>query len=199
VILFKKLSLNKIYFISFLFLCLNLNSKDVIFVKPPEDVVNEFRYLGNALVCIMDSLYLDNLPCLHFGEVKIGSTLEEVESIYNDIYKAIPESDSIETRVYILESECDTLPYMVIEYKSNLVNSLQLTGRQTNADLDFSSIKLGDSEEYARKILGEPGYIKEVSGIGGYLWSYTPFPISIEIVNKKVYSIKIWKPEKGKE
>ncbi len=193
----KRFFLFKIYL---LFFCLYIN----VDAKLPEGVVNEFRYAGDWLVCISDTFPSDldevmYLPCLNFKTIKIGSTLEEIESMYNDIYKIIPESDTVETRVYLLETELEQIPYIVVEYRNNVATALQLTGLQTNADLSFSSIKLGDPEKYVIEILGKPNSIEEVEEIDGYFWDYSPFPITVEMVDKKVYSVKIRKPEKEKE
>ena len=169
-------------------------AQNVIYEKPTENVVNEFRFLGGALVCITDVNESGYLPCLHFGDISIGSHMKEVEKSYDDIYKSISKSDSVKIKVYILHSELEELPYLVITYENEKVKSMQLTGLQTSDDLDFSSIRLGAPNDSVIKILGNPSSKQAVEEIQGTRWSYYPFPISVEFVKEKVYSIKIWKP-----
>ena len=65
---------------------------------------------------------------------------------------------------------------------------------QVNSNEASINIKLGASNDYVLKILGEPSTKQDVKEIQGIRWSYNPFPISIELVDNKVYSIKILKP-----
>ena len=169
-------------------------AQKVTYERPPENVINEFRFLGGALACITDEEGGNYLPCLHLGDISIGSSKNEVEQLYDNIYKSISKSDSVEIKVYILHSELEELPYLVITYENEKVKSIQLTGLQTSDDLDFSSIELGAPSDSVVKILGNPSSKQEVQEIQGTRWSYDPFTISIEFVKNKVYSIKIWRP-----
>jgi hypothetical protein len=168
------------------------SQKEVRYVIPPDSIINEFRYLGNTLVCISDTLEPGYLSCLHIGDIEIGSSRNEIESKYNKIFKIIPESEKIESRVYVLNSDTETLPYVVVKYKDQKAISIQLTGLKTSDDISFSNIVLSDSENKVIEVLGKPREKVTEVDIDGVRWSYDPFPISIEFVNRKVYSIKIW-------
>jgi hypothetical protein len=54
---------------------------------------------------------------------------------------------------------------------------------------------LHDTEEKVLATLGPRARITVVKEIGGLLWDYRPFPISIELVHGRVYSIKIADPD----
>jgi len=156
-------------------------------------VPNEFRYAGNALICTREHLTDDGyLPCLTIGGIKIGDSISTVEKKYPDIFKTITNPDTSITKVYPVEGSIDEDPYFVVVYKNNLVSSIQLTGRGTKEILSFSSIRLGDQYKKALEVIGPPSKKNNVQEINGEIWSYFPFPISIEIVDNKVYSIKVY-------
>lgn len=156
-------------------------------------VPNEFRYLGNALVCTREHPTDDGyLPCLNIGGIKIGDSISTVEKKYPDIFKTITNPDTSITKVYPVEGPTDEVPYFAVVYKKNLVSSIQLTGRGTKETLSFSSIQLGDQYKKVLEIIGPPSKKNNVQEINGEIWSYFPFPISIEIVENKVYSIKVY-------
>jgi hypothetical protein len=71
---------------------------------------------------------------------------------------------------------------------------IQLTGYATKEEFTFSSLKLGDNEEKVRKFFGPPTSIDDVEEIKGYAYSYEPaaepFKITIEFINKKVYTFR---------
>lgn len=160
------------------------------------NTVAEFRYIGNALACITDTANseLGYLPCLHIGDIYIKEELANVQKRFGEPWRIIEQDDTSEIRVYVLESKLETLPYVAITFVNNVTSSIQLTGYQTDDSLDFSGIYLGNSEKRVREVLGPPSSKDEVEEINGVRWSYSPFPISIEIKEENVYSIKIWEP-----
>jgi len=96
-------------------------------------------------------------------------------------------------RVYTLPTSTGepSLAYTVISYVKSVTETIQLTGHSTVEPIDFSSIVLGDDEMKVRERFGAPYFTEEVEEIEGYKWGYAPFPISIEFIDKKVYSIRI--------
>ncbi|HOX11231.1 MAG TPA: hypothetical protein PK333_04570 [Candidatus Moranbacteria bacterium] len=157
-------------------------------------IKNEFRYLGGSIASISDKTSdLDQgyLNCLYIGKINMRMTLNQVDSILGKSDKIFDQKDS-QIHVYFLPTTEKYYPYYAITFKNNIVNSIQLTGLSTTDSISFSSIKLGDHYKTVLEILGKPSNIKAIEDIKGVEWTYFPFPISIEFVARKVYSIKIY-------
>jgi hypothetical protein len=59
-------------------------------------------------------------------------------------------------------------------------------------------VELGDSVEAVTDVFGLPKEKNEVEGMEGVtLWSYPPYPISLEMRDEKLFSIRIWMKGKG--
>lgn len=88
---------------------------------------------------------------------------------------------------------------VVLMDSSGIVKSLQLTGLPGDVvnKLHFSSITLGMSKESVSEILGFPSSVSNVPEISGKMWSYFPFPFTIEFKNDAVYSVRIDTPDKN--
>jgi hypothetical protein len=155
--------------------------------------LNEFRYIGGAIGCISDKLIDTDkgyVNCLHIGNVKMKMSIIEVEEILGEPKKVIDQNES-QVRVYLLPTSEKYYPYFAVTFKNKIAKSLQLTGNSTSEDISFSSIRLGSYYKEVLELLGKPTNIQIVPDINGVEWTYYPFPISIEIINGKVYSIKI--------
>jgi hypothetical protein len=163
--------------------------------KLKETPVNSFRYIGNHLVCKSDSNSPEEMfaKCLRFGKIRIGVSFRSIESNYGKAWKEIAQPDGIIASAYLICAKPDCKAYWVFGHKNDEVKWIQLTGNYSHPDYNFSSIKLKDSEETVLEILGPNHSIQDVREIGGYLWDYNPFPISIEFIKNKVYSIRIGK------
>ncbi len=79
------------------------------------------------------------------------------------------------------------------------VQALQLTGKPSDSTsaLHFSSITLGMPKEKVADILGYPSSVGDVPEIHGRLWSYAPFPFTIEFKDGGVYSVRIHSTSDG--
>jgi hypothetical protein len=160
---------------------------------------NEFRYSGGALVCLTDDkeAALRGSPCLRIGNLFPGTTIKLLEARIvahgGKFNRDLPQEDGSVVRVYALPGSKSEkgFPYLAVSYEKGVAKVLQLTGHHTAANLAFSSIRLGDPEARVKELIGPPSSTKEVAEIGGTYWSYRPFPISIEMVAGKVYSIRI--------
>lgn len=158
--------------------------------KMKEDVestpINTFRFLGNTLVCKSDSRD-DKYACMRIGRIKIGDPhTPRVKPL-----KELPQPNGVMSAVFPIFANEEHKAYWVIGHKDGKIVSIQLTGNYQREDLSFSTIMLDDPEEKVRWILG-PRYIKnKVASINGDMWDYSPFPISVEVVNGKVYSIRV--------
>lgn len=169
-----------------------------LFAVPPEP--NEFRYFRGTLTCITpeppdetsDPAYR---ACLRIGPVQIGQSLREIAKMFGSPHRVVENGDTT-MRVYTIDigtPQGQPVPYWVIGFnRDRRVVSIQMTGERGDSKLAFSSIRLGDPAGRVIKILGKPYVTRPVKDIdGAEFWGYTPFPISIEIKNKRVYSIRI--------
>lgn len=157
-----------------------------------ETPVNSFRYVGDQLVCKQDSPASNYLACLRVGSVRIGDSYRNFRERHPGQRKELPPEGGVTASVHPAASDGRT--YWVIGRRDDRIVSIQLTGSRSGPDLAFAALQLGDSEEKAMALLGPRANISAVPEIGGLLWNYAPFPISIEFVDGKVYSIKIAEP-----
>jgi len=155
--------------------------------------VNEFRRKGDGLVCVTETFKRDEgyLQCLRIGPIYIGQRERDVERLLGNPWKVIKQDDSTTIKVFPIESNEESKPYWVITFKNGVAEAVQVTGKDPKATTSFSSIKVGDNKARVLEILGKPFASKSVESIKGTLWSYRPFPISIEIVDDRVYSIRL--------
>lgn len=150
---------------------------------------NEFYYSG-TMTCAapVNNPHYNN--CLNFKSVSILSTIEEIEALLGDPYTTL-EQGGIEYTVYLIPTEQESQPYLVISVNEiNLLESIQLTGEKTNDDFSFSGIRLGDYYTLVENRLGPPSTKEQVTPTT-QMWLYSPFPVSIEIENGTVSSIKL--------
>jgi len=169
-------------------------TKNIYYVPFPEGVINEFRYLGNALVCKEEGHFEGEGydGCLHIGDIWLGQSLAEVEGRLGQPHRVISEDPQNELRIHLLQGGSDeNLPYLVLTVREGKVSAIQVTGAATESPYTFSSLALGDTAERVEEILGKPGSISPVEEIEGTVWSYLPFPISLELKDGRVFSIRI--------
>ncbi len=157
--------------------------------------MNEFRAAGRGLVCVTRDAALHSPPhlsCLRIGPVRIGQSAAKIRRMFGQPYRVLRRNGR-EIRVYVADTQTNPTPYWVIYLDGNRVVGIQLTGRSEKTGISFSSIRLGDRARRVREILGKPAHTRPVKEIGGTLWSYRPFPVSIEIKDGRVYSMKVWR------
>jgi len=148
--------------------------------------INTFRFLGNTLVCKSESRD-DKYACLRIGRIKIGDPhTPRVKPL-----KELPQSNGVISAVFPIITNEEHKAYWVIGHKDGKIVSIQLTGNYQSESLSFSTIMLDDPEEKVRQILGTRYVKTKVASINGDMWSYSPFPISVEIVKGKVFSIRV--------
>lgn len=156
---------------------------------------DHFLYTGSTIACLSNQVDVPEsgyLNCLHIGDIQMEMTLDEVETRLGKPYDVMKNEEN-ENRIYVLPASDDLpVPYVVVTYVNDKVDAIQLTGVGTDSNLDFSSLQLGDNIEIVKKRLGSPSGTSEVQDINGIKWTYYPFPISIEFVKDKVYSIRIY-------
>ncbi len=155
-------------------------------VEAAKTPVNTFRFLGNALVCKSDSAE-DNYACFRIGNLKIGEKYKP----RTKAWKEIPQGQGVIASVHPIIANEEFSAYWVIGHKEGKITSIQLTGNYPHEKLAFSTIKLSDPEEKVRKILGPRFRERKVKSINGIMWDYYPFPITIEFIENRVYSIRV--------
>lgn len=156
----------------------------------------EFRRAGAGLACILPDGPDEPAGmrgCLRVGPLRIGMSLFDVSRELGTPDRVV-ERDGVTLRVYAIPlrlREGESLPYWVVGFRDGTVTSIQLTGEQDGVDVAFSSIRLGDPKVRVVEILGEPHMTRDVDDVDAEFWGYAPFPISFEIKNGRVYSIRI--------
>lgn len=148
--------------------------------------LEEYRFLGNHLVC--RTKYPDDPnACYRIGTIKIGAAYEPKVAPQKEV--TLP--NGVIASMFPIIKNDQHEAYWILGHKNGKVVSIQLTGNYPSADYALASIRLGDSEEKVARVLGPRHNVKEVKEIGGVLWDYYPFSISIELVGGKVYSMRV--------
>lgn len=157
----------------------------------------EFRYSGGELNCIsgvesagQEPPYLD---CLQIGPVRIGETLRTVSMKFGKARQMVNRGPVTE-RVYPISLNVPAgqrVPYWVVGFEGQRVISIQITGDLRVEQHAFSSIRLGDPESKVLRLFGPAGVSEPVPQIGGVMWGYSPYPVTFEIKNGRVYSMRV--------
>lgn len=157
----------------------------------------EFRYSGGTLTCEsfgagtgQGPAYLD---CLRIGPIQIGDTLRTVAMKFGKARQTVNRGPVTE-RVYAIDIGVPAgqpVPYWVIGFEGQQVISIQITGDRRVEQYALSSVRIGDSESTVLKLFGPAGFNQPAPQIGGVLWGYSPYPVSFEIKNGRVYSMRV--------
>ncbi|UCH74119.1 MAG: hypothetical protein JSU82_17715 [Rhodospirillales bacterium] len=165
----------------------------------PAIAAEEFRVTGGELVCGTNTAPSESgvAPygdCLQIGPVRIGETLRDVAMRFGRAGKTVRQG-SVTYRVWPVNLKVPpgtSLPYWVIGFDDNRrVVSIQLTGDRPVDRYDFSSLRLGDPEDRVREILGDPSDTEPVPQVGAEMWVWRPYPVTLEIKNGRVYSMRV--------
>lgn len=161
--------------------------------------VNEFRASGAGLVCITEAVPAEGQTppyrdCLRIGPVGIGDSLRDVAMRFGKAGKEVRQGP-VTLRVWPVRMDVPagtSLPYWVIGFdEDRRVVSIQLTGDKRVDEFTFSSLRLGDPESRVRRILGEPAEKQAIPSVGAVMWSWRPFPVSFEIKDGRVFSMRV--------
>ncbi len=167
--------------------------------------VGEFRASSGNLGCNIGSLARFDpnspsayLPCMRVGGISIGQSRQEVESSLKGLLSKSPGENGLETRIYIVSGKRSAKgflleTYLAIDYKDDVVESIQLTGKPSYPNHEFSSLKLGDHLRKVKRIIGKPTSSKvNVNGDKPVtLLDYAPYPIKLEIDNNRISTIRL--------
>jgi hypothetical protein len=157
----------------------------------------EFGYSGGVLTCDSSAQPPDQQPpylaCLQIGPIQIGETLRTVSMKFGKARKTVKRGDVTE-RLYPIALNVPAghpVPYWVIGFDRQRVISIQITGDLLVDQYAFSSIRVGDPESRVLLLLGPPEFSQPVSQVGGDMWGYSPYPVTFEIKNGRVYSMRV--------
>jgi len=157
----------------------------------------EFRYSGGELICDSSAQPTDQqlpyLDCLQIGPVQIGETLRTVSMKFGKARKTVKRGEVTE-RLYPIALNVppgQPVPYWVIGFDRQRVISIQITGNLRVDEYAFSSIRVGDPESRVLLLLGPPEFSQPLPQVGGDMWGYSPYPVTFEIKNGRVYSMRV--------
>jgi hypothetical protein len=156
--------------------------------------VNTFRVIGNQLVCKQDKPVANYNACLKIGQIRIGDSYPDLRERYPKPWKEVLQDGGVTATVFVIAATKEARAYWVIGHGDGKIVAIQLTGNYAHPDFAFSTIQLNDSEEKVIALLGEQRQITPVKEIDGVMWDYQPFPISVQFVHGRVYSIKVTAP-----
>lgn len=147
-------------------------------------------YFNGGIACVSEEVNDNYNNCLNFTSISILSDLNQIEKQLGQPIDSVNQEGTA-FFVYILPSDLKNPPYLALSLTGqNEINTLQLTGFKTNNQYAFSGIRLGDYYTIVEQRLGKPSTVEELDEQTQF-WSYQPFPISFEIKNNLVYSIKL--------
>ncbi|MBI3350628.1 MAG: hypothetical protein HY020_25960 [Burkholderiales bacterium] len=158
--------------------------------------LHSFRFSQNALACKLPSPDID-FGCLRIGELQIGTDWAGVTARFGEPWKreALPGGGVREVHLIDRDAGQRTFSYWVLESRGGKLVNAQLTGNHPPQDPatapGFSGLRLGDTEAKVRELLGPRFKAAPVLEISGVLWNYAPFCFSIEIVDGRVYSLRV--------
>jgi len=147
------------------------------------------------------------VPCLRIGEVHVGQPRAAVEERlglpFRTFEPRLPQFSSTAAYLVFRDSVEHRAAYYVVEYElldgRELAFSVQLTGNRPELFHHFSCLHLEENEVSIRRQLDEPSSVDPFeapeSGVSGMVWSYDPLPVSIEVVDGKLYSFRVWRPD----
>lgn len=167
-----------------------------------------FFFDSDQTYCVSPGVDADgtDVPCLRIGRVHVGQTRESVEAHLGSPFQDFPPrlpGLSMSAYWVFRDTVSHARSYYVVEFErldgQEIVFSTQLTGSRSDSLHHFSCLHLEDDESVLRRQLGKPTEVSpfqfEEDGVSGVVWSYAPMPISIELVDGKVYSFRVWRPE----
>jgi len=143
-------------------------------------------------------------PCLRIGEVFVGILEPEARSSIGSPNRSVTTEEGIEADMHLVFNEFSSGEgaYYVVQYEEvsgeRVVSSVQLTGRRPPIAISCSCLELGSPADAVLRQFGPPASVDsfqlEGTDLAGEFWSYDPYPITVEIVNGVVNSIKVWRP-----
>ncbi|MFC1620600.1 tetratricopeptide repeat protein [Candidatus Neomarinimicrobiota bacterium] len=177
----------------------SLNSQKQFIEKTlPANHYAEFRYYDGMVQLYTKGMedVSEGLRGLHIGNLQIGDSLHHIEKELGEMFDVRSNENGSESRVYHLRTSFKKYPsYLVLTHLEGIVKAIQISGFQTDEPYSFSTIRLGLSKRYLKKVLGPPASVAPVEEITADLWSYEPYPFDFEIIKGVVFSIRVREPD----
>jgi hypothetical protein len=143
-------------------------------------------------------------PCLRIGWVYVGQYRRYVEAVLGAPWKDSPidRGDGTHSVGYLVFADGDRGSYYIVEFErlgtEEIAHSVQFTGDSTPLPIDFSGMRPGDPAARVLAQLGAPEtrgqFNDQGMGLKGEWWDWPSNTISFEIVDGRVYSIRVWRP-----
>jgi hypothetical protein len=157
----------------------------------------EFLYSAGHLACVAGGnpsvqapSYLD---CLRIGPIRVGDTLRTVSMKFGKARQTVNRGPVTE-RVYPISLNIPAgqpVPYWVIGFEGQRVVFIQISGNISVEQYAFSSIRVGDPESKLLQQFGPAEVTRPVPQIGAVMWGYKPYPVTFEIKNGRVFSMRV--------
>jgi hypothetical protein len=137
---------------------------------------------------------LSEHACLRIGALAVGNKVTMLKAALGEPSRIHPGRKEATAWVYFF-GKTAAASYLVASVWHETLVALQVTGREPADAYGFSGIKLGDTAEAAIKRLGKP-MVAQPTGEGTTeIWSYQPWPFSLEITDGHVTSIRVADPQ----
>ena len=133
---------------------------------------------------------LSEHACLRIGPFVVGSKAAVLKSALGEPSRTRPGAKDTTTWVYFFGKTNDA-PYLVASIWHDRLVAIQVTGRMPADDYGFNGITLGATTETVLKQLGKPMVVKANSEPNTDVWSYQPWPFSLEMTSGQVTSIRV--------
>lgn len=156
----------------------------------------EFRRVEGQLRCLDESgatVHPPGLSCLRIGPVRIGETLRMVAMKFGKARQSVNRGPVTE-RLYPIDvgvPQGQRVPYWVIGFEDQRVVSIQITGDMAVDKYGLSSVHVGDPETKLQQRFGQAGFSQPAPRIDGTLLGYPPYPVTFEIKDGRVYSMRV--------
>ena len=175
--------------------------------SPTQPLVGPYAFVRpdsqTPLTCrTSDALTDSYAPCLRIGRVHIGASAENVMATLGAPWQVAPAQPA-PAYVHLVHTGAESGggTYYSIQYEivdgTPLVGILQLTGRMALLSHSMSCLELGVSSGMVLRQLGEPTSVVPVRAEtlrrDVELWRYDPVPLSLEILDGQLYSIRVWR------
>ncbi|NIM50878.1 MAG: hypothetical protein GTN62_10605 [Gemmatimonadales bacterium] len=173
----------------------------------PYTLAVRYRDGESTLECLAPPADADGTigPCLRIGTIFVGQAEEDVVKALGRPWRAVRTQEGRDAFAHLLFNDFGTGAgaYFVVQYEEiddqRIAHSVQLTGQRPPLPHSCSCLELGSTAQDVRRQLGPPTTIESMQipllDTAGQYWTYTPYPISFEVVDGRVYSIRVWRSD----
>ena len=131
------------------------------------------------------------INCLTLGDIQIGSKFDALRQKLGEPWHTFPRGNGSIDEVYPLRIYQYSTVYWIISHKNNRIIAAQLTGDKAPKTILFAGLQLGDHQDLIIDTLGYPEGRRRYGRSNVYIWDYHPLPFTLEIYNKRLYSVRV--------